>query len=88
VIQVGDAVSQFEGVVKWQQVAQRTETDTFGPQQGLGDQQVGRRTGFPGSSEVFADPGLLETERVKPFNILKIPTLAVPYRSLGRVRGH
>jgi len=88
VIEIRDPVRQLDWVVKGKQVAERTEPDALGPQQRLGDEQVGGRAGLPGRGEVFSDPGLLEAERVQPIQVMKIPELAVPDRPLRRVGRH
>jgi hypothetical protein len=37
---------------------------------------------------MFANPGLLETQSVEPFDFLKIPALAIADAGLGKMRWH
>ncbi len=88
VIEVRNPVSQFDRVVKREQVAQRTKPYLLCPYERLSDQQVRGRARLPGSGEVFSDPRLVEAKRIKPLEIVEIPAEAIAYRSLRRVRRH
>jgi hypothetical protein len=72
VIEIRDPVSQFDGVMIRQQVAERAESDPLGSLECLGDQQVRRGARFPGSGKMFADPGLLKSERVESIKFLQV----------------
>jgi hypothetical protein len=88
VIEIGDPVSQFDRVVIRKEVTQWAEPDPLCPQERLSEQQIGGRTRLPGRGEVFSNPSLLETKRIEPLEIIKIPLLAITDAPLGWVRRH
>jgi len=46
------------------------------------------RIRLPGRGEMLANPRLLEPERVKPYQIVQVPALAIPDGPLRRVGRH
>jgi hypothetical protein len=54
----------------------------------LSDEQIRGWARFPGRREVFPNPGLLETERVKPLQIIQIPLMATTDTPLRWMRRH
>jgi hypothetical protein len=87
VVQIGNPVSQLDGMMKGQQMPQWAEFDAFGSLQGLSDQQVRGWARFPSRRQVLSNPGLFKTERVKALQLSQIPLLTVPdrpFRAMGR----
>ena len=64
VIQHGDAVRQFDGVVDGQQRNAGGQSDVLRQRRRLGDHQVGVRRVLPALGEVLTDPGLVEPQLV------------------------
>ena len=87
-IEHGDAVGEFSGVVIGQQEAAGAETDILGLQKGLRQQQVGRGVRFPGRGVVLADPGFLIAEFIEPSHHLQVPVVSFFQPALRRMRGH
>src|SRR6516164_4805894 len=88
VVEKSDPVRQLDRVVIGQQMAKRSQTDSPGALQGLGNQQVGSRARLPWRGKVLADPRLVEAEVVEPLKLFEVPTLAVADGPFGRMRRH
>jgi hypothetical protein len=75
-------------MVVGQQEAAGAETNVFGLQKRLREQQVGRRVRFSWRSMMLADPGFLTAEFIEPSKRLKVPVVALFQSALRRMRGH
>jgi hypothetical protein len=88
VVEIRNPVSQLGRVVIGQQVAKRSQTDSPGTLQSLGNQQVGSRARLPRPREVLADSCLVKAEVVEPLKLFKVPTLAVYNAPFPGMRRH
>jgi hypothetical protein len=88
VVEVSDAVRQFDRVVVREQVPERPKIDALGSEQRLRDQEIGSRARLPGRGKVLADPCFFETEAVEPLDLIEVPALSVANGSLRRMRRH
>ena len=88
VVEVGNAMGQFGGMVEGQQVGSRAQLDALGLHQRLGDQQVWRRNGLPGRGEVLADPGFVEAQFVAERQVIQVPLVGVVDVTFRRMRRH
>ena len=87
-VELGDAVGQFGGVVIGQQEAAGSDAQPLGLQEGLGDQQVGGGHRLPRPGVVLADPGLGVAEFIEPAQGLQVPLDRRLRGPLRRMRRH
>ena len=88
VVEEGDAVRQFAGMMVRQQEPARPEPYVVGLHQCLRHQQVGRGVRFPRRRVVFADPGFAEAQLVRPLDHFQVPLMPVVQGPFWRVRRH
>jgi hypothetical protein len=87
-VKKSNAMRQFGGMVVGQEVRARTQLDIFGAQQRLSDEQIRSRIGFPRSSKMLTNPGLMEAKLIAEFKVCEIPLVARVEISFGWMRGH
>src|SRR5258708_2875517 len=87
-IEHGDAIGEFSRVVIRQKEAAGAETDIFGLQKRLRQQEVGRRVWFPWRGMMLADPGFLVAEFIEPAQHLQVEVVPLFQPALRRMRGH
>src|SRR5258708_26518773 len=83
-----DAIGELSRVVIRQKEAAGAETDIFGLQKRLRQQEVGRRMRFPWSGMRLADPGFLVAEFIEPAQHLQVEVVPLFQPALRRMRGH
>src|SRR5262249_52895693 len=83
-----DAVGELGRMMIGQQEAAGAETDIFGLQESLREDEIGRGMRLPGRGVMLADPGLLIAELVEPAQRLQVPVLAFLQTAFRRMRGH
>ena len=88
VVEVRDAVGQFDRVVIGQQVCTGCELDRLRAQQRLRQQQVGRADRLPRHGEVLADPRLDIAQLVGQLDDVEVPLGGVVQAALRRMRRH
>ena len=71
-----------------QQMGAGSKYNSFRLHQGLSNQQVRRRIGFPWRSKMLSDPGLIVSETVSDPEHLEVPFLAGLEITLRRMRRH
>src|SRR5207302_5810865 len=64
------------------------ETDIFGLQERLRENEIGRRMRFPGRGVVLADPGFLVAEFIEPSQRLQVPVVTLFQPALRRMGRH
>src|SRR4029077_9658365 len=82
------AVRELRRMVIGQEEAAGAETDVFGLQERLRQQQIRRRGRLPTRGAMLADPGFLIAEFIQPPQHLKVPVVAFFQPALRRMRGH
>src|SRR3954453_16586578 len=87
-IEHGDAVGELGGMVIGEKETAGAETNVFGLQKRLRQQQVRRGMRLPRRGVMLADPGLLIAELIEPAQRLKIPVVALFQPALRRMRRH
>ncbi len=87
-VEHGDAVREFSGMMIGKQEPAGTEANVLGLQEGLRQQQVRRRMRLPRRGMMLADPGLLIAELIQPSQHLKVEVVTLFQSAFRRMRGH
>ena len=88
VVEHGQAVGEFDGVVDGEEGDAGGEADVFGEGGGFGDEEVGEGRVFPALGEVFADPGFVEAEAVGGLEQVQVAVVGVGVGAVRGVEGH
>src|ERR1700730_10312925 len=82
------AVRELGRMMIRQQKSARTDAYFLGLQQRLSDQQIGRGIWLPWRRVLFADPGFLVAQFIKPAQNLQVPVVSLLQSTLRWMRSH